>query len=1325
MKPIKYYVISLIVIVISVLFLSGIFYHRIKQGYLDTEQKINRYHLKSYILSTEIYEHLTNIQNQFNTEKKIPPINHTLVNKNIKDILELQKHYLGSRFQESLSKVDQRIINLNNILKNNQQIQNNKLYVNEIKNTLKDLQHFRSIHLSAETRMLNTLQNSKHLNIQHFIIISAIILLIGSLLSIKIFNLMKTHFIHYESSLNELQQTKNSLNLAQQIAHTGNWDWDIPQNQIKWSDEVSRILGISALTDHINYDNYINFIHTDDRDRYKKHLYQAMFENKPLDIEHRIIRSDGEIRYIYENGEVIHDDNTQPIRMLGTVQDITDMKISEIALLSIENKNPYRSMDSFLEECVIQLSKVYKSKYALIGVFADENKSIIQTLKISCDQLIVDNFQYSLTGTPCQDILDLKAESITSNLKERYPSDELLLSMNLDSYYGTPLVSPSQGIVGLVSVMDTKEMHLNNWTEPLLGIFATRIAFEIEQKRTSDSLFHEKEKAQITLNSIADAVITTDLYGKVESINKSAESITGWKNNDILGLPISWIFQTIDDSNRKPADNPITKCLAEGKIVKMNDQLKLIDRNRNEIYIESSASPIYNNYNEIIGAVLTFHDTSLRKQGEGVIRNLAVGVSALTGNQFFRTLVLYLGNTLKIDHVFIGKLTDPNTIETISVYSKGNDADNFSYSLENTPCNFALTKTTCCFPKNIQKIFPEDHLLSEMNIESYAGAPLFDSKDQPIGIIVVMDEREIYNPNLVESILQIFAVRVSAELERIKVEQTLINNENRLKKLNQILTKLASLKTRDCLDMHDIIMKSTEAATSGLNCQYSGVWFYNQNKTQLINSDIYSPVNGHDIHESVLEISNYPNYINLLSTERCIAIEYCMEDQRSAELIDSYIKPNNIFSSIEAPIRIEGNTRGVIRCECTNNIRQWATEEENFVGSLADLIALSIETCERRKVESERMRFFNAFEASINEIYIFNADNLLFQYVNSGALTNLGYSLPEMKQMTPIDIKPDYEMESFKAIIKPLTTGEKDQLIFQTRHQRKNGTVYPVEVYLQLVKQNTDEIYIAIIVDITDRTRSEEKLKLYTKQLEQSNRELESFAFVASHDLQEPLRKVQVFSDRLASTLKNQLDNLGHDYLTRIQSAAKRMQKLISDLLTFSRIATKSNPFIKVNLNQIINGILSDLEILINQVNGQIIIGPLPEINADPTQMYQLFLNLISNSLKYIKNETPPLIKISGHVIKTSTIDDNQIAEITVTDNGIGFDEKYLNRIFNVFQRLHNKKEYEGTGIGLAICRRITEHHQGTITAKSSPDKGATFIIQLPVNHFQFTEGNK
>ena len=271
---------------------------------------------------------------------------------------------------------------------------------------------------------------------------------------------------------------------------------------------------------------------------------------------------------------------------------------------------------------------------------------------------------------------------------------------------------------------------------------------------------------------------------------------------------------------------------------------------------------------------------------------------------------------------------------------------------------------------------------------------------------------------------------------------------------------------------------------------------------------------------------------------------------------------------------------------------------------------------------------------------------------------------------------------------------------------RITDVVYNATVYRD--PQGEVKGVFAAARDITERKRAEAALAKRTAELERSNKELQDFASIASHDLQEPLRKIQAFGDRLRARSKEGLDEVSADYLSRMQNAADRMSSLIEGLLMYSRVATKAQPFETVNLSTVTGDVLIDLEERVRSVGAVVDVGPLPTIQADKLQMRQLIQNLLSNALKFHKPGTPPKVKIA------SGKDGHGMVTVTVEDDGVGFDDVYGDRIFRPFQRLHGRHEFEGSGMGLAICRKIVERHQGTIRAQARAGLGAAFTFTIP-----------
>ena len=273
-------------------------------------------------------------------------------------------------------------------------------------------------------------------------------------------------------------------------------------------------------------------------------------------------------------------------------------------------------------------------------------------------------------------------------------------------------------------------------------------------------------------------------------------------------------------------------------------------------------------------------------------------------------------------------------------------------------------------------------------------------------------------------------------------------------------------------------------------------------------------------------------------------------------------------------------------------------------------------------------------------------------------------------------------------------------------------------IWIHLIAKKLNDGLVITFSDITEQKLQQREIDERTLELKKSNEELEQFAYVASHDLQEPLRKVRAFGDRLATKYSSVLDDTGKDYIQRMQNAAARMQTLIEDLLQYSRVSRKTKEFATIDLNKVLQEVIEDLDESIDEKKAIINAVPLPLIKGDFIQMKQLFQNILSNAIKFSNTEIPPLITINVTIDTSKNHLHSSFYQeywkITISDNGIGFDKQYREKIFTIFQRLHGKQEYKGTGIGLAICSRIVESHYGSIVADSESGQGACFTIYLP-----------
>jgi len=331
---------------------------------------------------------------------------------------------------------------------------------------------------------------------------------------------------------------------------------------------------------------------------------------------------------------------------------------------------------------------------------------------------------------------------------------------------------------------------------------------------------------------------------------------------------------------------------------------------------------------------------------------------------------------------------------------------------------------------------------------------------------------------------------------------------------------------------------------------------------------------------------------------------------------------------------------------------------------------------------------------------LYNNIKIHFDYLQNAEIKHR-FQLYKKLQSIEKEAKVTFSISAITSFLLLLGLWVLVKVINKTELQHKN--------YLELQNEK-------LLDEVRARTK---ELTLYSEELSRSNRELEDFAFVASHDLQEPLRKIRAFGDRLMTTHAENLNPTGQDYIKRMYNAAERMSNLINDLLDYSRINTRGKKFVDVALDQIVIDVLDDLEVAIHESSAIFDISPLPVIKGDVSQLNQLFLNLLSNAIKFRQIDTAPHICINfkeDNVFDTILKTNRLWYEITVKDNGIGFSQEFEEKIFIPFQRLHARSRYKGTGIGLAVCRRIVERHGGVISVKSKENIGTEFIIKIPHN---------
>lgn len=806
-----------------------------------------------------------------------------------------------------------------------------------------------------------------------------------------------------------------------------------------------------------------------------------------------------------------------------------------------------------------------------------------------------------------------------------------------------------------------------------------------ERKNSENALRQNEEKYRELIDNANDVIYTLDVSGtKYTSLNKAGERITGYTRAEALHLGIADLVS--EEDLERVLDQTAKKLSGEGQT---NFELEIIAKDGSLIMLDISSRLIYQD-----GVVAGI---------QGIGRDITERKRAEIERQAITEIVQSVITTSNLDELF-----------TIAY-----QAINRCISAEN--CYIALYNP---LTELLQYEFWEDKVrpipVPHPIAKSFGGYILESS--QPVLLNKEL-ERQMYQSGMVEPSNDGYSPSWMGVPLRIG-------------------TRTIGILVVQDYEKHDVFSARDLEMLAAVGDQLALAIQRKQNEIDLKASE--------GQHRLLFESNPQPAYVYDLETLAFLTVNEAalqhygysreefltgitVKDIRPTEDIPGILERVSRITSesetINAHSRHQKKDGTVIDVEITSTPLIYS-------GRHAEIVLVN-DVTERKRAETEQARLTAEIEGQRQRL-----DNIVttvpgvvweawgkpdaatqrIDFISGYVNQMLGYSVEEWLS-TPnfwlSIVHPDDRESASRIAGAGFASGEPTTQQF--RWVSKLGRAIWVEANFVVIKdyEGRSVGMRGVTIDITERQEAEEKLKIYNEKLQQSNRELQDFAYVASHDLQEPLRKVQAFADRLGSKYADALTGSGLDYLERMRSAANRMQTLIQDLLTFSRVTTKAQPFLPVNLETVTQEVLSDLEISIEQAGAKIEINNLPEVDADPTQMRQLMQNLVSNALKFRRKDVAPIIKISAQSVKSRSNgngngSNGKLCQLMVEDNGIGFDEKYLDRIFTVFQRLHGRTQYEGSGVGLAVCRKIAERHHGSITAKSSPDKGTTFIVTLP-----------
>ncbi len=555
----------------------------------------------------------------------------------------------------------------------------------------------------------------------------------------------------------------------------------------------------------------------------------------------------------------------------------------------------------------------------------------------------------------------------------------------------------------------------------------------------------------------------------------------------------------------------------------------------------------------------------------------------------------------------------------------------------------------------------------------------------------------------------------------LKISATLVNNKH------IFIGFLRDISIRKKAE--ETIKSKTQQLIEAQQLAHIGSWEWDVQANKIQWSDELYRIYG--LQPQELE-PDYETYIKLIHPDHRdlvhSLVQQALKDHRPFKFMHKIICPDGSIKMVSSTGKVVTDTLGkIIRLAGT---AQDVTEQQKYEAAL----------------KASEERFFKIFDSNPVPMSLAEVKTNKITYVNSLFCSVFGYAKEEIIGYTVEELELIAPQEYARVIsyifghleenrtleeVKSLSVDETEELLirlkksdamkdFEVRYTRKSGETFPAIISFEIIRLNRERYTVTSYHDITDRKKAEELLKNQNEQLEKMNKELQAFTYISSHDLQEPLRKIQTFAGRLMEMEFENLSDNGKDYFLRMQNAAERMQTLILDLLALSRANNLEGEFEITDLNALVEMVLVEFAETIEQENAVVDVQELGKANIIPFQFQQLIHNLLGNSLKFSKPGMPPHIIIAGELVKGSKVKIDTLlphmnyCHLTFKDFGIGIKEEFSEKIFEVFQRLHGRDEYPGTGIGLAIVKKIVENHHGAIRVNSELEKGTTFDIYIP-----------
>lgn len=1087
-----------------------------------------------------------------------------------------------------------------------------------------------------------------------------------------------------------LVEAKESLQRAQQVARMGAWELDLGSRRLAWSDEVFRIFHVTPGEFAENVEAFAARVHPEDLARVEKAQARVLAGDGELDIQHRILLPDGAIGHVHQRARLLRNDQGAPWLLSGSVQDITDRVRAEVALE--QEREFLRALLESLSEGIVACDA--DGHLTLFNRATREFHGLPQQALPA--ERWADHYRLLRPdgNTPLQPsevplVRALEGASIRNVEMVIVPRDQ---PPRVVLCNGEPIVSATGEKLGAVVAMhDVSEAKRAEQMDAgqraiLAGIAARR---PLRESLEAITRLYEKQYpgalcSVLLLDEAGERVLTGAAPSLPETYNLAIHGTligegvgscgtSAWRGERVVVADIAtdplwrdYAALALEHGLRACWSTPVKS--ADGRVLatfatyyrQCREPLPLeLVTTDNMAAMAAMAIEQDRAYRQLKLSEQRFR--SLFDQHPDAVYSMDLEGRFTAFNDHFKALS-NLGTESVVGQMFDERVA-PEHRESVRAHfyaAAAGEARTYeltALTLAGDRFELRVTNLPIVVDGRVTGVFGIAHDISLLRKHQRELAAALDMAE---------------NNSLQLRRLSEAAMTLNRSIAQDDMYQQLVDKLRETLGAHQALISL-NRNERFAQTIHAVSLSQKYARWRGFDAPSDGSGIY------AIVGETNQPV-----RLTQAELEAHPRW-------------------RGFGAHAAHHPPMRGWLAVPL-IANDGSNLGQL--QLSDKVSgEFTPDDELIAVQFAQMASIAIERTELIEKLRVRDRFF---DMSLEVFVIFDPVAQRFAQVNPVLSQLTGYSQEELCGRPFLDfLHPD---DRAMAADRARRLRERDSVVnsYVNRYIGKDGTVRWLE---WISVPAPDGLVYAVGRDITERQQAETVLRQTLVDLNNRNRELQDFAFIASHDLQEPLRKIRAFSDRLQQRHAAQLSPEARDYLDRSGQAAARMQTLIDDLLAYSRVAARGKPFAPVDLQALLGTVLDDLEARLESSGGRVEAGPLPTLEGDATQLRQMLQNLLANALKFRAPERAPVVRLSATATR---LEGEPAWEIRVEDNGIGFEPKYADRIFGPFQRLHGRHEYEGTGIGLAIVRRIVERHRGSVRAEGRPGEGASFLLVLP-----------